>query len=104
MRNKSNKYYININNNDNDIIVFRGASHVRCLVRIWRLASLSSYTNFFSVYDYAYAYCIGETVLDYYLGKVSYIPKEVRVSCSKIMKCLTKNKPSWRINFRMLKS
>ena len=48
-------------------------------------ASFSSYTNFFSGNDYAFTYCIGETVLNYYLEKVSYKPKEVRVSYGKIM-------------------
>ena len=48
-------------------------------------ASFSSYTNFFCGYDYAFTYCIGETVLNYYLGKVSYKPKETRVSYSEII-------------------
>ena len=57
-----------------------------CLVRFWMLdASFSSYTNFFCGYDYAFTYCIGETVLNYYLGKVSYKPKETRVSYSEII-------------------
>ena len=55
-----------------------------CLVRFLD-ASFSSYTNFFCGYDYAFTYCIGETVLNYYLGKVSYKPKETRVSYSEII-------------------